>query len=97
MPGSGVVQSEKSWNWIVANPRQQAKVRIFQSLSRQQAQRSLRIFLDYAAFKEHGMMLDAQPGLDEVVIVLTGRMARLPGRVPRKRGFQVGQVHDLAV
>src|SRR6266567_5256313 len=99
MPGSGVVQGEKSWKWIMANPRQvapernyQRKLRIFQSLVRQQVQRSFRVFLDHAAFKEHGMVLDAQPGLDEVVIVLTGRMARLPGRVSRKRGFQVGQV-----
>jgi hypothetical protein len=38
------------------------------------AQRPFRVGFDHCTFKEHGVMLDLAPHLNEIVIVFTGEM-----------------------
>src|ERR1035438_7061752 len=52
--------------------------------------------LDHVAIKEHWVMFDAQPGFDEVVIVLAGGMPGLSWCMNRERGFHIREIDDLA-
>src|SRR3954447_21442090 len=65
------------------------------SLFRNDAEHPFCLRLDHTPFEKHRMMLNLEPGFDEIVIMLARWMARLAGRVTGKRGFQISQVHNL--